>query len=188
MVLGGPLPHVIAAKAVALREALDPAFPEYARKIVENSRFFAEELQRRGAEVVTRGTDNHIVLLDVDASYGLTGRQAESAVRSCGLTVNRNSLPFDKNGPWYTSGLRLGTAAVTTLGMGSDEMSEIADIVVSVLREVTPVSTRKEDGSSTVSKAKFNLPEPVADAARQRVSDLLAKYPLYPEINLEFIG
>jgi glycine hydroxymethyltransferase len=188
MVLGGPLPHVIAAKAVALREALDPAFPGYARKIVENSRFFAEELQRRGAEIITGGTDNHIVLLDVDASYGLTGRQAESAVRSCGLTVNRNSLPFDKNGPWYTSGLRLGTAAVTTLGMGSDEMSEIADIIVTVLREVTPVSTRKEDGSSTVSKAKFNLPEPVADAARRRVSDLLAKYPLYPEINLEFIG
>lgn len=188
MVLGGPLPHAIAAKAVALREALDPGFAGYARKIVDNARSFAEELQKRGAQILTGGTDNHIVLLDVEASYGLTGRQAESAVRSCGLTVNRNSLPFDKNGPWYTSGLRLGTPAVTTLGMGPDEMSEIADIIASVLREVTPVTTRKDDGSTVVSKAKFDLPERVADAARQRVSDLLAKYPLYPEINLEFIG
>jgi glycine hydroxymethyltransferase len=186
MVLGGPLPHVMAAKAVALAEALDPGFRGYARDVVSNARTLAGELQKRGGQVLTGGTDNHLVLLDVAASYGLTGRQAESALRSCGLTLNRNSLPFDPNGPWYTSGLRLGTAAVTTLGMGAAEIVEIADIIVSVLSKVTAVSTTK-DGAATVSKAKFDLPAAVADGARQRVADLLGRYPLYPEIDLDFV-
>jgi glycine hydroxymethyltransferase len=180
MVLGGPLPHAMAAKAVALREALEPDFRDYAHAIVDNSRTLADELQRRGARVLTGGTDNHIVLVDVTESYGLTGRQAESALRSCGLTLNRNSLPFDANGPWYTSGLRLGTPAVTTLGMGRNEVTEIADIITSVLSGVTPA----DDPKGGVSKAKYNLAEPVADGARQRVADLLARYPLYPEIDL----
>jgi glycine hydroxymethyltransferase len=187
MVLGGPLPHVMAAKAVALREALDPGFRHYAQSIVDNARSLAEELQRRGGTVLTGGTDNHLVLLDVAASYGLTGRQAESALRSCELTVNRNSLPFDQNGPWYTSGLRLGTPAVTTLGMGAEEMAEIADIITSVLGKVTPVSSTRDDGTTAVSKAKFDLPGSVADGARQRVADLLRGYPLYPQINLDFV-
>jgi glycine hydroxymethyltransferase len=187
MVLGGPLPHAMAAKAVALREALEPGFRDYAHEVVDNARVLADELRRRGGAVVTGGTDNHIVLLDVTASYGLTGRQAESALRSCGLTLNRNSLPFDANGPWYTSGLRLGTAAVTTLGMGPTEIAEIAEIIVSVLSKVTAVSTTKDDGTTVVSQAKFDLPGPVADSARQRVSDLLARYPLYPEIDLDFV-
>ncbi len=187
MVLGALLPHAVAAKAVALREALDPGFQEYARKIVENARSLAEELQWRGAHVVTGGTDNHLLLVDVAASYGFTGRQAESALRSCGLTVNRNSVPFDANGPWYTSGLRLGTAAVTTLGMGANEMSEIADIVVAVLKNATPVSAIKNDGTAALSKAKVSLPESVADAARQRAADLLARYPLYPQIDLGLV-
>jgi glycine hydroxymethyltransferase len=180
MVLGGPLPHAMAAKAVALREALEPDFRDYAHAIVDNSRTLADELQRRGARVLTGGTDNHIVLVDVTESYGLTGRQAESALRSCGLTLNRNSLPFDVNGPWYTSGLRLGTPAVTTLGMGRNEVTEIADIITSVLSRVTPA----DDPKGGVSKAKYNLAEPVADGARQRVADLLARHPLYPEIDL----
>lgn len=187
MVLGGPLAHIMAAKAVALREALDPSFQSYAHDIVSNARTLADELQRRGGRVLTGGTDNHLVMLDVAASYGLTGRQAESALRSCALTLNRNSLPFDPNGPWYTSGLRLGTAAVTTLGMGAAEIAEIADIIVSVLSKVTAVSTTKDDGTTVVSKAKFDLPGAVADSARQRVADLLSRYPLYPEIDLDFV-
>jgi glycine hydroxymethyltransferase len=180
MVLGGPLPHVMAAKAVALREALDPGFRDYAHAIVDNARTLADELQRRGARVLTGGTDNHIVLVDVAESYGLTGRQAESALRSCGLTLNRNSLPFDANGPWYTSGLRLGTPAVTTLGMGAAEVTEIADVITSVLSQVTPA----DDPKGGVSLARFELSEPVVDAARKRVADLLARHPLYPEIDL----
>ncbi|MGW5456696.1 glycine hydroxymethyltransferase [Nocardia sp. NPDC003979] len=187
MVLGGPLPHVMAAKAVALREALSPNFRDYAAAIVDNSRALAEELQRRGSVVVTGGTDNHIVLVDVTASYGLTGRQAESALRECGLTLNRNSLPFDANGPWYTSGLRLGTPAVTTLGMGVDEMAEIADVIVSVLSSVTVVSSVRADGASVPSKAKFNLPAHVRDAANKRIADLLDRYPLYPQIDLDVV-
>jgi glycine hydroxymethyltransferase len=183
MVLGGPLPHVMAAKAVALREALDPGFRDYAHSIVDNARTLADGLVRRGAQVLTGGTDNHIVLVDVTASYGLTGRQAESALRSCGLTLNRNSLPFDANGPWYTSGLRLGTPAVTTLGMGADEVTEIADIITSVLSEVTPAA----DDKGAISKARYNLADPVVDGARKRVADLLARHPLYPEIDLDIV-
>jgi glycine hydroxymethyltransferase len=183
-VLGGPLPHAIAAKAVALREALDPSFADYAQRIVANARGLADELQRRGVRVATGGTDNHLLLVDVAATAGLTGRQAESALRSCGLTLNRNSLPFDPNGPWYTSGLRLGTPAVTTLGMGYDEMTEIADVIATVLREVTPASTVDAAGQSTVSKAKFVLPDRVVRAARQRVAELLARHPLYPQLDL----
>ena len=118
-------------------------------------------------------------------SYGLTGRHAESALRSCGLTLNRNSLPFDANGPWYTSGLRLGTAAVTTLGMGPDDMAEIADVMTSVLAGVRPATTTAADGSTTVSKAKFTLDDQLADAARKRAGDLLGRHPLYPELVLE---
>jgi glycine hydroxymethyltransferase len=187
LVLGGPLPHAIAAKAVALREALRPDFPQYAHKVVENAQVLADELIKRNGVVATGGTDNHIVLLNVASSFGLTGRQAESALRSCGLTLNRNSLPFDPNGPWYTSGLRLGTPAVTTLGMGQDEIVEIADIITSVLRNVTPVRTTGDDGAAKVSKAKFELPEQVAQAARDRAEQLLKRYPLYPEIDLSLV-
>ncbi len=107
--LGGPLPHVMAAKAVAFQEASQPSFKTYAQKIVENSSALAAACIAQGMHVPTRGTDNHLLLVDVAKSYGLTGRHAESALRDCGITLNRNSLPFDANGPWYTSGLRLGT-------------------------------------------------------------------------------
>jgi glycine hydroxymethyltransferase len=183
-ILGGPLPHAMAAKAVALQEALRPDFADYAQRIVANAQALADELQKRGVRVPTGGTDNHLILVDVTGTYGLTGRQAESALRSCGLTLNRNSLPFDPNGPWYTSGLRLGTPAVTTLGMGYDEMVEIADLIATVLSQVTPASTVDAAGQPTVSKAKFGLPEPVVQAARGRVADLLARHPLYPELDL----
>jgi glycine hydroxymethyltransferase len=183
-VLGGPLPHAMAAKAVALQEALDGSFGDYAHRIVANARVLAEQLQRRGCEVLTGGTDNHIVLADVAASYGLTGRQAESALRSVGLTLNRNSLPFDPNGPWYTSGLRLGTPAVTTLGMGAAEVTEIADVITTVLAAVKPAMGA--DGA--LSKAKYDLDESTAKDARARVSDLLAGFPLYPELDLDIVA
>jgi len=184
MVLGGPLPHAMAAKAIAFREALDDSFCQYAQRIVTNARVLAEQLRRRGCEVLTGGTDNHIVLADVAASYGLTGRQAESALRSLGLTLNRNSLPFDPNGPWYTSGLRLGTPAVTTLGMGEAEMVEIADIITTVLSAVRPGTT--PDGAT--SKAKYETDEAVVKEARSRVSDVLSSFPLYPALNLDVIS
>lgn len=187
MILGGPLPHGIAAKAVALREAMQPRFAEYAEAVVDNARSLAEELQKRHAQVLTGGTDNHLLLVDVAASYGLTGRQAESALRSCGVTLNRNALPFDANGPWYTSGLRLGTPAATTLGMGAAEMAEIADIITTVLAAVTPASAPDLSGAQAVSKAKFDLPETVADAARRRIVDLTARHPLYPQIDLDIL-
>jgi glycine hydroxymethyltransferase len=188
LVLGGPLPHAIAAKAVALREARRPEFSQYAQRVVANAQLLADELMKRNGVVATGGTDNHLLLLDVAASYGLTGRQAESALRSCGLTLNRNSLPFDVNGPWYTSGLRLGTPAVTTLGMGADEITEIAGIITSVLQNVTPIGTTAQDGTTKVSKAKFDLPQSVADAAHDRVRQLLQRYPLYPEIDLGLVN
>jgi glycine hydroxymethyltransferase len=181
-VLGGPLPHVMAAKVIALQEAVQPAFAEYAARIVENAQTLAEALQKHGVTVATGGTDNHIVLADVAASYGLTGRQAESVLRTVGMTLNRNSLPFDVNGPWYTSGLRLGTPAITTLGMGTAEIEEIAEVMAAVLRATTPAVT---DGKP--SKAKYVI-EPQAEAeARSRMAALCQKFPVYPEIDLSIV-
>src|SRR3569833_4579260 len=113
MVLGGPLSHVMAAKAVALAEARQPAFRTYAQQIAANAKALAEGFLKRGARLVTGGTDSHIVVLDV-SSFGLTGRQAESALLDAGVGTNRNSVPHDPNGAWYTSGVRLGTPALPT--------------------------------------------------------------------------
>ena len=113
MVLGGPMSHVMAAKAVAFAEARQHSFQAYAQRVADNAKAFADGLMRRGATLVTGGTDNHIVLLDVQ-SFGLTGRQAESALLDAGIVTNRNSIPSDPNGAWYTSGIRFGTPALTT--------------------------------------------------------------------------
>ncbi|HEY2640413.1 MAG TPA: glycine hydroxymethyltransferase [Streptosporangiaceae bacterium] len=179
MVLGGPLPQVMAAKAVALAEARQPAFGSYARQIVVNAASLADGLLRRGATLVTGGTDNHLVLLDT-RGYGISGRQAESALLDSGIVTNRNSIPADPNGPWYTSGVRLGTPALTTLGMGPAEMDEIADMIVRVLAATTAAST--DNGQP--SRARYALDPGVAGAVRGRARDLLAAYPLYPEITL----
>jgi glycine hydroxymethyltransferase len=177
-ILGGPLSHVMAAKAVAFREALAPEFQVYARRIVENASVLADACQREGMAVLTGGTDNHLLLVDVAQSYGLTGRQAESVLRQCRLTLNRNSLPDDANGPWYTSGLRIGTPAVTTLGMGASEMNEIAAIAKSVLQ-----ATRPADGpDGKPHRAKFLIDDAVSQSAQARVLELLKSYPLYPEL------
>jgi glycine hydroxymethyltransferase len=171
LVLGGPLPHVMAAKAVALNEAAQDSFREYARNVVENAATIAARLSENGIKVCTGKTENHLVLVDV-SPLGLTGRQAESVLRECGLTVNRNAIPNDPNGPWYTSGLRIGTPAVTTRGMGTVEMTEIADIIAYVLK-----NTRIEKGS----KAKARIPEENLAEARNRIDRLLDNFPLYPE-------
>ena len=179
-VLGGPMPHVMAAKAVALAEARQPEFAGYARRIVENAAALAHGLMRRGARLVTGGTENHLVLLDAHTRFGLTGRQAESALVESGVVTNRNSIPADPNGAWYTSGVRLGTPALTTLGLGPDELDEVAGIIVDVLSATTPASTK----SGAPSQARYRLAGDVADAGRKRCADLLAKFPLYPTIDL----
>jgi glycine hydroxymethyltransferase len=179
LVLGGPLAHVMAAKAVALDEASTPAFADYAGRVVENAAALAEGLVKRGGAVATGGTDNHLLLLDV-RPYGLTGRQSESALRTAGITCNRNALPSDPNGPWYTSGVRLGTPATTTLGMGVAEMDELAGLIHETLSAAEPTTTSK----GTPSLAQFALADDVAESVRKRAADLLAGFPLYPEITL----
>lgn len=183
-ILGGPLPHAMAAKAVAFREAAQPAFRDYAARIATNAEALAAGLLAEGLVVATGGTDNHLVLVDVFAELGLTGRQAESALRECNLTLNRNALPYDSNGPWYTSGLRLGTPALTTLGMGTEEMREVAAIFRLVLHAIKPRTIAKGPRAGERSQAKYDLDASAADQARTRVRDLLAGFPLYPEIDL----
>lgn len=182
LVQGGPLPHVIAAKAVCFTEARRPEFQTYAHAIVENARQLAEACLAQGISVVSGGTDNHLVLLDV-RPYDLTGRQAESALRESGITLNRNTIPFDPNGAWYTSGLRLGTPAVTTLGMGRSEMQEIGAVIHLVLSNTTTATTK--DGKK--SKARYTLDQKAREQAAARVRAVLSKYPVYPEIDLPFL-
>ena len=186
LVIGGPLPQVMAAKALAFREAEKPEFQAYAAAIVENARALAQDFIDEGVRILTGGTDNHLMLLDV-APFGLNGRQAESLLREAGITLNRNALPFDPNGPWYTSGLRIGTAAVTTLGMGTADMKEIADIITMVLKNARPVVLTKGEKAGQKSKNKAKAPLAVMDEARSRVVALLDKNKLYPELDLVFL-
>ncbi|AGZ38927.1 glycine hydroxymethyltransferase [Actinoplanes friuliensis] len=173
MVLGGPLAHVMAAKAVAFAEARRPEFADYAQRIVDNSQALAAGLTSRGATVVSGGTDNHLVLIDVD-KYGLTGRQAEQALLDSGIVTNRNSIPQDPNGAWYTSGIRIGTPALTTRGLGTGEMDQIAELMHTVL-------TSTKAGAS---KAKFDLATAVSDRVSKQATELLADFPLYPSVDL----
>jgi len=186
LVIGGPLPHVIAAKAVSFIEALSEDFQEYAQKIVENSRALAESCMEQGIPVATGGTDNHLMLLDV-RDFGLNGRQAESVLRECGITLNRNALPFDPNGPWYTSGLRIGTPAVTTLGMAKDQMTEIASIIKMVLNNTSPKTLKKGRNAGKLSKAKYSVDATVIEAAKRRVASLLNQFTLYASLDLDAI-
>lgn len=183
LVIGGPLPHVMASKAVALTEANTAEFRAYARRIVDNARSLARACVKEGLSVVTGGTDNHLLLIDV-TPFDLNGRQAESAVRECGVTLNRNSLPYDPNGPWYTSGLRIGTPAVTTLGMGESEMSEIAAILKLVLANTTPARIETGPNAGNLSKAKYELDPNAKNEAKRRVAALLDRFPVYPELDL----
>jgi glycine hydroxymethyltransferase len=182
LVIGGPLPHVMAAKAVAFREANQPQFKKYAEKVVANAKELVKEAISLGMKIPTNNTENHLLLIDV-REFGINGRQAESALRSCGITLNRNSLPFDPNGPWFTSGLRVGTPAVTTLGMGEAEMKEIAKVIYLILSNTKAAKTP----SGKESKTNFVLDEQIATQARSQVKQLLDRYPVYPEINLRVL-
>jgi glycine hydroxymethyltransferase len=156
-VQGGPLEHVIAAKAVALAEAATPDFADYQRRIVANAKALAEGIARRGHRLVSGGTDNHLVLVDVGAG-GLSGKDAEKALEAAGLTANKNTIPFDTRPPMVASGIRLGTPAMTTRGLGIAEMDVVADAIARVLAAPADPAVR--------------------DAVRRSVSELCAAYPL----------
>jgi glycine hydroxymethyltransferase len=179
MVLGGPLSHVMAAKAVALAEARQESFRAYAQRIADNAKSLADGFLSRDASLVTGGTDNHIVLLDV-SGFGLTGRQAESALLDAGVVTNRNSVPTDPNGAWYTSGIRFGTPALTTRGFGHDEFDRVAELVVDVLSNTTPNQTK----AGAQSKATYTLADGVADRTKAASAEMLDKHPLYPGLEL----
>lgn len=174
LTMGGPLPHVMAAKTLALIEASTPQFSRYAQQIVSNSQTLAETLTDCGVRLQTGGTDNHIVLMDVATSYGLTGRQAETALRECGITCNRNALPNDPNGPWYTSGIRLGTPALTTLGMAEFEMTRIGHLINDILKN-----------TKGIGKSKCQVDSKTKTEARYIVSELLDEFKLYPEVKIK---
>jgi glycine hydroxymethyltransferase len=157
---GGPLMHIIAAKAVCLKEAMEPGFVEYQRQIVANAKRLASALSDAGFRLVSGGTDNHLMLVDV-FSRGLTGKVAEAALGKAGITVNKNAIPFDKNPPMVASGIRIGTPAVTSRGMGEEEMDTIAGFIARVL------ASPDDDA--------------VAGAVRAEVETLCRRFPLYPE-------
>jgi glycine hydroxymethyltransferase len=140
---GGPLMHVIAAKAVAFKEALQPSFAEYAQQIVDNAKAMAAALRERGYDLVSGGTDNHLVLIDL-RNKGLTGKEAEQALEAAGITANKNMVPFDDKSPFVTSGLRLGTPAMTTRGFGPDEFAHVAELIDRVLQDPDDEDTRAE--------------------------------------------
>ena len=179
MVLGGPLSHVMAAKAVALAEARTPQFRSYAQQVADNAKALAEGFLKRGVRLVTGGTDNHIVLVDV-RDFGLTGRQAESALLDSGVVTNRNSVPNDPNGAWYTTGVRLGTPALTTRGLGADEFDQVAGLITTVLKNTTPALT----ASGQPGKAKYLIADGIAERTRAAAQELLDGFPLYPGFEL----
>ncbi|WP_407929012.1 glycine hydroxymethyltransferase [Aestuariimicrobium ganziense] len=179
MVLGGPLSHMMAAKAVALAEARTAEFQDYAQRVADNAKALAEGFLRRGATLVTGGTDNHLVLVDV-SGYGLTGRQAESALLDAGVVTNRNSVPRDPNGAWYTSGVRLGTPALTSRGFGPDDFDAVAGLIVDVLSNTTPTVT----ATGAPGKAKYTLGDGVADRVKAASAEMLDAHPLYPGLEL----
>jgi glycine hydroxymethyltransferase len=156
---GGPLEHVIAAKAVAFREAMHPSFKEYCRQILANARALAESLIERDYQLVSGGTDNHLMLVDL-RNKGMTGKAAEQALGLAGITVNKNTVPKETQSPFVTSGIRIGTPALTTRGMREDEMRRIGALIDRVLQ--TPND------------------ETVAASVRAQVSELTAAFPLYP--------
>jgi glycine hydroxymethyltransferase len=159
-VQGGPLMHIIAAKAVCFKEAMEPGFVDYQRQIVANAQRLAKGLQTAGFRLVSGGTDNHLILVDV-FSKGLTGKVAEAALGKAGITVNKNAIPFDQNPPMVASGIRIGTPAVTSRGMREPEMDLIAGFIADVM------AAPEDDG--------------VARGVRDRIEALCRKFPLYPE-------
>jgi glycine hydroxymethyltransferase len=154
---GGPLMHVIAGKAVCLHEAAQPAFKEYQAQIVRNAAALAEGMKRNGFRLISGGTDNHLMLVDVGAR-ALTGKECETALDAAGITVNKNTIPFETRSPFQASGIRLGTPAVTTRGMKEAEMAAIGDMTSEVLLDI--------ENAEAIAKV------------RQRVRELTAQFPL----------
>jgi len=181
LVIGGPLPHVIAAKAVAFKEASTVSFEKYAHQIVKNCQALAGRLLEHGVKLTTGGTDNHLLVMDVFSSFGLTGRQAESALRMAGITVNRNSVPFDPMGAWLTSGVRLGTAALTTRGMKEGDMKKIGDLIFKLLKNTSP----KKLDNQEISKSDMLVDDPILRGTIREIGELLKGYPLYPELIID---
>jgi glycine hydroxymethyltransferase len=140
---GGPLMHAIAAKAVAFHEAMQPDFASYQRSVIDNARILATELQALGLRVISGGTDNHIVLVDL-AETGITGADAEKVLDDLGITVNRNAIPFDPRPPRIASGIRLGTPAITTRGFGLDDCRRLARVIAKALANAADENVRKE--------------------------------------------
>lgn len=157
---GGPLEHIIAAKAVAFKEALSPEYKIYQHNIVLNAKAMANAFVERGATVISGGTDNHLMLIDVKKSFNVTGKDAQHMLDEVNITCNKNGIPFDEEKPTVTSGIRLGTAAVSSRGMKEEDCVEIADIICMVLRDF---EGKKEE-------------------AKERVAKLVAKYPLYENL------
>jgi glycine hydroxymethyltransferase len=155
---GGPLMHIIAAKAVALKEALAPEFRDYQKQIVANARALAVRLSGHGLRIVSGGTDNHVFLIDV-AHAGLTGKVAEKALEAAGITVNKNTIPYDQNPPLVASGIRIGTAALTTRSMKEPEMDTVGDFIAEVLRASEDTTVR--------------------DSVHGRIRELCERFPLY---------
>lgn len=133
---GGPLMHIIAAKAVAFKEALSDEFKEYQKQIVKNAKVLSDELKAGGVRIVSGGTDNHMVLVDVKSNFGFTGKEVEEALEKAGITVNKNGIPYDTEKPTVTSGVRLGTPAITTRGMKEEETKKIAKFILEVLKNL----------------------------------------------------
>jgi glycine hydroxymethyltransferase len=158
---GGPLMHAIAAKAVAFREALMPSFTDYQRSVLDNALILAGELERLGLRLVSGGTDNHMVLVDLTET-GVTGREAEEALGEAGIIVNRNAIPFDPHPPRITSGIRLGTPALTTRGFAEEEMRKIAALVVKVVSNISDKNLRRQV-SQEVSEMCRHFPLPGID-------------------------
>ncbi|SUK11691.1 serine hydroxymethyltransferase [Staphylococcus agnetis] len=156
---GGPLEHVIAAKAVAFGEALQPEFKTYQAQVIKNAKTLASTLQENGFRIVSGGTDNHLISVDVKGSVGITGKDAEEALDSVGITCNKNTIPFDQEKPFVTSGIRLGTPAATTRGFDEVAFEEVAHIISDVL--------------------KNHKDSQVLENAKKRVSALTEKFPLY---------
>ncbi len=179
LVLGGPLPHVIAAKVVAFREANQLNFRTYAKQVIKNGKALAGHLLKKKLKLFTQGTENHLVVIDVMKSFSLTGRQAETAMREAFMTVNRNMIPFDVNGPWYTSGIRIGTAALTSLGMKEEEMKTIAQLIIDLLK-ASKGGIIKRTGKPSKAKVKMDLS--VLQKVQTEVGLLIEKFPLYPEL------
>ncbi|MGY8809143.1 MAG: serine hydroxymethyltransferase, partial [Fidelibacterota bacterium] len=155
---GGPLMHIIAGKAVAFKEALSPKFKEYIQQVLINAQCFSEEFARRGYDLISGGTDTHLILLDLQ-NKSVSGKQAENALDEAGITVNKNMIPFDPKSPFVTSGIRVGSPAITTRGMGKDEVKIVVDLMDRVI-------TNSEDKN-------------VISSVKSEVKKLCKSFPIY---------